>query len=75
VEPEYLAQTAETSGGDERQVWIRFRADEARSRGITFFRAAYDDKQNLLLLEGWKERPEDQGEPRWQMTSDVKDGH
>lgn len=68
MEPEYLAQSGEPMPPDERLVWIEFHVEAAKAKGMTFFRSTYDEDHDLTLFEGWKERPEDQGEPRWQMS-------
>lgn len=71
TEPSYIAQTAEPMEADARRGWIRRAAQEAREKGITFMRVTVDDALNpkITLLEGWESPPDDQGEPRWQMTN------
>lgn len=49
---------------EQRLAWISARADEARALGSTFMRATYLVDTNDTLIECWKERPEDQGNPR-----------
>lgn len=52
------------------QEWIAMRCDEFRKEGATFFRASvHPDDGRLALVEGWKFRPEDQGEPRFFLTA------
>ena len=69
-EPEFIAQTAEPMAKDEIQVWITAQVEAGRAQGATFFRAAtHPDITGLFLVEGWNERPNDQGEPRFQMVS------
>ena len=71
-EPEFLAQPAEPMSSDERMIWIRAQVEAGRASGATFFRAAqHPDIPELLLVEGWNERPDDQGEPRFQMTANA----
>ena len=69
AEPVYLAQTGETRIGKERNDWISSRVAEARKTGCTWGRVTLDEERNLLLYEGWLERPKDEGEPRWQMEA------
>lgn len=69
-EPEYLAQTGEPMTWEERNAWILARRAEAKARGCTFGRiSTHPDNRDLLLIEGWKERPDDQGEPRFQFQA------
>ena len=65
MEPYYIAQNAETVDSSERQRWIIFHINRSNA---AFWRATYDEEQNLILFEGWKNRPEEPGEPRWQMS-------
>ncbi len=69
MEPDAIAQSAEPVDAEERMVWIKGCVEAARAKGLTFFRASYNEEHNLTLLECWKERPDDQGEPRFQMVS------
>lgn len=69
MEPEYIAQSADTADGAERQTWVEFHFGSAKARGCAFFRATFDDERNWVLFEAWKERPENQGEPRWQIAA------
>ena len=43
---------------------------EARAGGSTHIRMSVDNADNptMALLEGWIDRPADEGEPRWQMV-------
>jgi hypothetical protein len=63
TEPFYIAQTGELSHLDNPQVWFSKRAMEARDEGGTWPRMTIGD--GLLLFECWKERPENEGDPRW----------
>ena len=66
--PDYIAQTAEPMTQDERFEWMRARTKEATAEGMTHGRfTLHPTIPNLLLVEAWKERPADEGEPRWQM--------
>lgn len=61
MEPKYIAQVHTPP---DRQAWVRRKVYAAKLRGLEFFRVSFDE--DLLLFEAWKERPDDQGEPRWQ---------
>lgn len=77
MEPDYLAQTAEPMTPDERREWFRSRAREAGAQGCVHGRMSVDDAENptMALVEAWKVRPSDEGEPRWQMVEgQPKDG-
>lgn len=66
-EPEYIAQTFEREHTRDPQAWFSRRMDEAREKGLRYLRFTHDN--GGLLIEVWSERwPQDQGEPRWQMT-------
>lgn len=64
-EPDYIAQTGETRTREEREAWLRARADEAKQEGCVHARATLSDDHSLLLLEAWKETPADEGPPRF----------
>lgn len=70
-EPEFIAQTAEPMSSAERLEWIRAQAGEARTAGMTFGRASIHPEQtNIVLYEGWRVQPKDQGEPRFQIRAE-----
>lgn len=73
TEPVYIAQTAEPEHltPEGLGAWYQRCIEEGRARGCTFGRFSVDDHTNvkMALVEGWVERPEDQGEIRWQMTT------
>ncbi len=69
-EPFYIRQAEVDGGGHAKRVWFDRVAAEARAEGATFFRASvHPDIENLVLLEGWKTQPENQGELRWSLTA------
>ncbi len=69
-EPDFISQTGECETEEDGRRWIRERADEMRAQGAVLLRASiHPDFDHLLLMEGWKEYTEDQGEPRWQLTT------
>lgn len=67
-EPVYVAQTDEIGEALDAMTWWQLRAKEAfETHGATFFRYSVwsESMPNLILIEGWVERPDDQGELRW----------
>lgn len=71
-EPIYVRQTGDVTSASEATKWFSEAANEARAEGATWFRASVDETLRLLLLEGWRVRPLDQGEPRWALTWGAK---
>lgn len=70
-EPFYIAQSTECDTADKAVAWIRKHVAEAEAQGALTTRAYHEARNNLLLVEGWKEAnlsDEDQGEPRVQPT-------
>lgn len=69
-EPDFLSQTAEPMTSERRREWYRARAREAESQGAVWHRFSYHPEQtDILLYEGWKVRPDDEGEPRFQFAA------
>ena len=69
IEPVYLAQTAEKMDDMKRIDWWNARSREATAtKGCAFFRPSHDPDKDLTLLEGWTERPDEEGTPRWQLA-------
>lgn len=64
-EPKYVVQTGEALTPEESRAWIQKRVDEAKAEGCRYFRASHNEKPFALLVEGWEERPEDEGPQRW----------
>jgi hypothetical protein len=63
TEPFYIAQTGERRHLDNPQAWFCRRAMEARNEGGKWPRMTVGD--GLLLFECWRDRPKDEGAPRW----------
>lgn len=68
TEPDYLAQTGEHKTPQEQREWIKQRGNEAKQQGCVHARYSWSDAHGLLLFEGWKAPPDDEGEPRFQLT-------
>lgn len=69
IEPDFISQTAEPMTTEQQRDWFQTQAAEAARNGATFHRFShYPSDARLLLYEGWKQAPKDQGEPRFQLT-------
>lgn len=68
AEPFFIAQTFDPNVVSDEQTaraWFEMRTKEAAAEGGAFPRYTISDDGCGLLFECWKERPKDQGEPRW----------
>lgn len=69
-EPTYIRQSGDILTPAEKRAWLEGAVAEARTEGATWFRATeHPAIPNLLLLEGWTERPDSEGEQRWALTA------
>jgi hypothetical protein len=67
-EPDFIYQNGERLTDKERREWFCDRAAEAFRHGAVLMRATiHPMERDLILLEGWRVHPKNQGEPRWQM--------
>lgn len=65
-EPIYIRQVQQDFSLHKE--WLEKRADESKAEGCTFARVTWHPQDpSILLFEGWKERPADQGEARFQL--------
>lgn len=56
--PDFYAQTSAITSKQAAKVWLDAKKNEmTQIDGATWFRAAYDEKSGVLLLEGWLEKP------------------
>lgn len=70
VDADFLAQNGDATTTDEQTAWFTATADEFRGQGATHFRySRHPTIPNLCLVEGWKVRPANEGDPRWLLTS------
>lgn len=70
VEPDFISQNADLTVEAEQHAWFQREAEEYRGRGATHFRFSTDTTTpNLCLVEAWKKRPANEGDPRWQLTA------
>jgi len=69
-EPDFVSQCAEPMTPEQRMEWFRWRAAAAEEKGATFHRYSIcPEMPDVILHEGWKVRPDDQGEPKFDMCS------
>ncbi len=71
TEPSYIRQTAEREhvSREGRQQWIRNAWDAALAEGCSHGRVTISNDETMLLMEGWTERPADEGAPRWSLQA------
>lgn len=70
VEPDFISQNGDLTSDAEKHGWFQKQTDEYRARGGQHFRYSHHDLiPNLILIEGWKERPRNEGEPRWALVA------
>jgi hypothetical protein len=68
-EPIFIRQSCEPRTDEQKREWVAACNEEARKLGVTFSRASWHpDNPDLLLFEGWKERPDDQGPLRFKFN-------
>lgn len=65
AEPDFIKQT-EIADDEAKCAWFQKTAMETWAEGATWHRASYHlDNFDVILYEGWKERPADEGAPRF----------
>ena len=71
AEPGFIRQCSDPMTDAERHSWIEQCVKEATGLDVVLCRVtAHPEISDLILFEGWKEQPEDQGEPRFQLKSE-----
>ena len=64
MEPFYVAQS--NVSPNVQFVWFELRAIEAKKEGAIWMRfTVHPEYETLVLAEGWKAYPKNQGEPRF----------
>ena len=74
--PDFHAQASgdEMADSTDRQAWFRQVAQEFKERGATWVRYVIVDKywtngpDQMLVVDGWKVRPDTEGEPYVDLT-------
>ena len=69
MEPEYLRQFSLNEIHNNPRFMDEVIFPAARSAGVTFGRVSWREDLQIALYEGWKEKPEDQGEIRWMLVA------
>lgn len=69
AKPEFVTQTAEKMPADKRREWCKSAARGAERQGARWHRYRYDEPTGTLLYEGWKVRPDKEGDPRFQFIN------
>lgn len=67
-EPFHVRQTSEVTQGDEARAWANAALAEVWPEGVGWWRVSWLDDPFTILLECWKERPCDEGAPRFAVT-------
>ncbi|WP_336801702.1 hypothetical protein [Kaistia sp. MMO-174] len=68
-EPVYVRQT-KVESTEQAKAWWNDARQAASVQGCVFFRfSIHDDDPDLILIEGWRAQPDDQGKPRFETTS------
>ena len=73
TKPDYHAQCEAPGEVHERRAWFDKVGQVFRSRGAVWLRQAIVPRlapagRDMLVLDGWNDRPEDEGEPSVDMT-------
>jgi hypothetical protein len=75
IEPGFISQSSKQFDEPARLDWFRTCARSAAEKGATFHRfSIHPDIPNLILHEGWKARPDDQGPQRWRLPVELACG-
>jgi len=64
-EPLFIARGTMTDDPADSRQWFREQTQEAHTSGCGWIRGSYDEDRRLLLLEGWVDRPDEEGQQRW----------
>jgi len=67
-EPDHCYQTAGPEHLAKPSEWAAQARSDAYERDCKWVRVSHNPKYGLLLLEAWKTKPEDMGEPRWALV-------
>ena len=64
-EPEFVRQSNSDLTIEQREEWIKDVTGRSYMKGLRWPRLTWDDAKQIILIEVWRERPADEGEPRW----------
>lgn len=66
VTADFISQKVADLADQELDTWFGATAAELRAQGATWLRFTnHPDNPRLHLVEGWKVRPAEEGEPHW----------
>lgn len=66
TEPDFISELGMvTDNPHEWQSWFNREQVAMGKKGATWFRYAHSPDMRRFLIEGWKVRPDDEGEPRF----------
>ena len=66
---DFRVQEGWTEDPDWRWGRLRHLAMQVQQKGATYFRYTKDEEHDLLVVEGWKERPEQESPYEYQETN------
>jgi hypothetical protein len=70
MEPDFVAQNGDALTREEHDAWVKRCVETATAEGCTHARwTKHDQIPHLFLVEAWKVRPDDEGEPRFALTT------
>lgn len=71
ADPDYIAQTGDvdTTSPEACRTWFQSRARDAKTSGMNAIRYSISDDHKLLLVEAWKDKFAEMGEPQWQLAA------
>ncbi len=69
MEPDYLEQKGDVKSMIDGESWVDAQWEEATKMGCTCMRISiHPDINNVWLVEGWNEKPKEEGPPRFRMN-------
>ena len=71
---QFTAQTAEKMSADKRREWCKSSARDAERKGARWHRYTYDEAKGTTSYEGWKARPEIEGDPAFHLINGPSGG-
>lgn len=67
---EYIRQTQISDDGERRE-WFRAAQADAAAEGMAWFRfSVHPQHSDLLLIEGWRARPKNEGPQTWSLQEE-----
>lgn len=64
--PKFVVRAKLPDNDAVRMAWLQAKVGEANVAGCKWKRlTVHPEDKSRFILEGWEERPEDEGEPQW----------